>query len=86
MKVLPTMEEVRGLLTKELASAIGESYFNVSIQIDDFHEENDIYVVTGTFKVVPFIVITRQGRIEASVIQTEKGLRITKLKITGDKE
>ncbi len=86
MKALPTVEEIKNLLTKELASAIGEPYLTVSLQVSEFHKENDKYVVLGTFKVVPFIVVTRQGKIEANVIQTEEGLRITKLRIMGDKE
>jgi len=86
MKALPMIEEIKSLLTKELASAIGESSVSVSLQISDFHKENDAYIVIGTFKVVPFIAVTRQGKIEANVVQTEEGLRITRLRITGDKE
>jgi len=86
MKTLPTLTEIRGILIKEIASAIGESEASVSLQISEFTKENETYVITGTFTVVPFIFITRSGRILANVAQTEAGLRVVKLKVTGDKE
>lgn len=86
MKTLPTLSEVRGILIKEIASAIGESETSLSLQISEFTKENETYVITGTFTVVPFIFITRSGRIIANLVQTEAGLRLVKLKITGDEE
>lgn len=86
MKTLPKINDIRNLLKTEIASAIGESEYSVSLQINEFSKNDETYSATGTFQVAPVLFVTRSGKFTADIAQTDGGLRITKLKMHGAEE
>ncbi len=76
--------EIKNALKRELSEALNEAYASIEIEFSDVNI-NEIYLVTGSFKVVPFLatVAKRKGKIEA---QLDGNLKIVSLKITEDQQ
>jgi len=53
---------------------------NVAIELKELSKIGYVYNIIGTFKVIPFFV-TRSGKISVTLLQSERGLEITNLKI-----
>lgn len=86
MKTLPTITEIRNVLISEIASATGESKASVSLEISEFRKENETYSITGTYTIAPFLFITKSGKFNAAIVQTDGELRIVRLRLFGDEE
>ncbi|TSA57898.1 hypothetical protein D4R42_00715 [bacterium] len=68
------------IIRKAVSSSLNEQIANVSIELKELSKIGQVFSITGTFKVAPFFV-TRSGEISVTLLQSERGLEITNLKI-----
>lgn len=72
--------DIIAIVRKAVSSSLNEPIVNVSIEMKEFSKVGQVHSITGTFKVAPFFV-TRTGKVYATLLQSEKGLEMTSLRI-----
>ena len=74
------VDDIIAIIRKAVSSSLNEQLVNVSIELKELSKVGQVFSITGTFKVAPFF-ITRTGKVYVTLLQSEKGLEITSLKI-----
>jgi hypothetical protein len=74
------IDRIINFLRKAVSSSLGERYDIVSIEIKELTKVDKSFVVRAIFEVAPFFT-TRTGNVFATLLESEKGLEITSLKI-----
>lgn len=73
-------DDIVTIIKKAVSLSLNERIEIVSIELKEFSKNGHVFSITGTFKVAPFFV-TRSGKICVTLVQSERGLEITNLKI-----
>ena len=73
-------DDIVTIIKKAVSLSLNERIEIVSIELKEFSKIGHVFSITGTFKVAPFFV-TRSGEISITLLQSERGLEITNLKI-----
>jgi len=68
------------IIRKAVSLSLNEPLNNVSIELKELSKNGQVISISGTFKVAPFFV-TRTGKMYVTLLQSEKGLEITNLRI-----
>ena len=77
------MSNIIATIKEAISLALNEAQYNLSVEIHELTKTGQTFKVIGTYKVAPLFT-TRTGRLNVTLIQSEKGLEIMSLKIDED--
>lgn len=80
-----TFKDILSLIKNAISSALNEEEFNVSVEIKELTKKENIYEITGTFK-VSLLFARRIGKFNVTINISEECLEIINLKIDEKQE